>query len=137
MKLATYKDGSRDGQLVVVSRDLTIAHPATHIASRLQQALDDWGFIAPQLNDLYVTLNHGKARHSFQFDAQRCAAARETSTAASTWSQPRRVSSPRASRPSAYRAKTWTSSPMMRTGCWLWLGSTSLAAAGTSVKRKR
>ncbi len=28
MKLATYKDGSRDGQLVVVSRDLNTAHYA-------------------------------------------------------------------------------------------------------------
>jgi len=74
MKLATYKDGSRDGQLVVVSRDLSTAHYATGIANTLQQALDDWNFIAPQLQDLYVTLNHGKARHSFQFDAQRCAA---------------------------------------------------------------
>jgi len=42
MKLATLKDGSRDGQLVVVSRDLTLAHYATGIASRLQQVLDDW-----------------------------------------------------------------------------------------------
>ena len=42
MKLATYQDGSRDGQLVVVSRDLTQAHYATHIANRLQQVLDDW-----------------------------------------------------------------------------------------------
>ena len=41
MKLATYKDGSRDGQLVVVSRDLTQAHYATHIANRMQQVLDD------------------------------------------------------------------------------------------------
>ena len=39
MKLATYKDGSRDGQLVVVSRDLGTAHYATGIAERLQQAL--------------------------------------------------------------------------------------------------
>ena len=39
MKLATYKDGSRDGQLVVVSRDLSQAHYATGIASRLQQVL--------------------------------------------------------------------------------------------------
>ncbi len=42
MKLATYKDGSRDGQLVVVSRDLGTAHYATGIASKLQQVLDDW-----------------------------------------------------------------------------------------------
>ncbi|MDP3520767.1 MAG: fumarylacetoacetate hydrolase family protein [Hydrogenophaga sp.] len=74
MKLATYKDGSRDGQLVVVSRDLSTAHYATGIANTLQQALDDWNFIAPQLQDLYVTLNHGKARHSFNFDPARCAA---------------------------------------------------------------
>jgi fumarylacetoacetate (FAA) hydrolase len=74
MKLATLRDGSRDGQLVVVSRDLTIAHHASHIASRLQQALDDWGFIAPQLDDLYVTLNEGRARHAFAFDPAQCLA---------------------------------------------------------------
>ena len=74
MKLATLRDGSRDGQLVVVSRDLTIAHHASHIASRLQQSLDDWGFIAPQLNDLYVTLNEGRARHAFAFDPAQCLA---------------------------------------------------------------
>lgn len=74
MKLATYKDGSRDGQLVVVSRDLSTAHYATGIAGRLQQALDDWNFIAPQLQDLYDTLNLGKARHAFPFDPQRCMA---------------------------------------------------------------
>ncbi len=74
MKLATYKDGSRDGQLVVVSRDLATGHYATGIAERLQQALDDWNFISPQLQDLYDTLNHGKARHAFPFDPARCMA---------------------------------------------------------------
>ena len=74
MKLATYKDGTRDGQLVVVSRDLSTAHYATGIATRMQQALDDWGFIAPQLQDLYETLNHGKARHAFPFDPALCMA---------------------------------------------------------------
>ena len=74
MKLATYKDGSRDGQLVVVSRDLGSAHYATGIAQTLQQALDDWNFIAPQLQDLYVTLNQGKARHTFAFDPKMCMA---------------------------------------------------------------
>ena len=42
--------------------------------SRLQQALDDWGFIAPQLQDLYDTLNNGKARHAFAFDPALCMA---------------------------------------------------------------
>jgi fumarylacetoacetate (FAA) hydrolase len=74
MKLATYKDGSRDGQLVVVSRDLSTAHYATGIVNKMQQALDDWGFIAPQLVDLYETLNQGKARHAFPFDPAMCMA---------------------------------------------------------------
>ena len=74
MKLATYKDGSQDGQLVVVSRDLSTAHYATGIANKMQQALDDWGFIAPQLVDLYETLNLGKARHAFPFDPAMCMA---------------------------------------------------------------
>lgn len=74
MKLATYKDGSRDGQLVVVSRDLGTAHYATGIASRLQQVLDDWNFLSPQLQDLYDLLNAGRARHAFPFDAQQCMA---------------------------------------------------------------
>jgi fumarylacetoacetate (FAA) hydrolase len=68
MKLASLKDGSRDGQLVVVSRDLTMAHHASGIASRLQNALDDWNFTAPQLDELYQTLNEGRARHAFPFD---------------------------------------------------------------------
>jgi fumarylacetoacetate (FAA) hydrolase len=74
MKLATYKDGSRDGQLVVVSRDLTTAHYATSIATRLQQVLDDWNFLSPQLQDLYVTLNQGRARHAFPFEPAMCMA---------------------------------------------------------------
>lgn len=74
MKLATYKDGSRDGQLVVVSRDLASAHYATHAAHRLQQALDDWNFIAPQLQDLYDALNAERARHAFPFDPRQCMA---------------------------------------------------------------
>lgn len=82
MKLATYKDGSRDGQLVVVSRDLTTAHYATGIASTLQQVLDDWNYLAPQLQDLSVALNRvgdghpssSQARHAFPFVAQQCMA---------------------------------------------------------------
>ena len=72
MKLATYKDGSRDGQLVVVSRDLTTAHYASGIATKLQQVLDDWNFLSPQLQDLSQTLNQGKARHAFPFDPKLC-----------------------------------------------------------------
>src|SRR5262245_37538717 len=74
MKLATLRDGSRDGQLVVVSRDLTLAHYASDIAGRMQRVLDDWSFVAPQLNDLYQTLNEGRARHAFVFDPRQCTA---------------------------------------------------------------
>ena len=74
MKLASYKDGSRDGQLLVVSRDLTTAHYATGIATRLQQVLDDWNFLSPQLQELSQSLNHGKARHAFAFDPRLCLA---------------------------------------------------------------
>jgi fumarylacetoacetate (FAA) hydrolase len=74
MKLASYKDGSRDGQLVVVSRDLTQAHYASHIANRLQQVLDDWNFLAPQLEDVFDALNAGRARHAFPFDPAQCMA---------------------------------------------------------------
>jgi fumarylacetoacetate (FAA) hydrolase len=74
MKLASYKDGSRDGQLVVVSRDLTQAHYASHIASRLQQVLDDWNFLSPQLQDVYDALNAGRARYAFPFDGAQCLA---------------------------------------------------------------
>ncbi|MCZ2497064.1 fumarylacetoacetate hydrolase [Xylophilus sp. Kf1] len=74
MKLATYQDGSRDGQLVVVSRDLASAHYATGICSRLQAALDDWNFLSPQLQDLYDDLNAGRVRHGFTFEPERCMA---------------------------------------------------------------
>ncbi len=74
MKLATYKDGSRDGQLIVVSRDLASAHFATGITTRMQQLLDDWNFLSPQLEDLYASLNDGKARHAFAFDPRLCMA---------------------------------------------------------------
>ncbi|WP_029695908.1 fumarylacetoacetate hydrolase family protein [Comamonas badia] len=74
MKLATLRDGSRDGQLVVVSRDLAQAHYASGIAARLQQALEDWNFFAPQLQDLYDALNAGRARHAFALDPAQCLA---------------------------------------------------------------
>ncbi|MDB5945429.1 MAG: hypothetical protein JWQ33_455 [Ramlibacter sp.] len=74
MKLATYGDGSRDGQLVVVSRDLGTAHYATGIAQKLQQVLDDWSFVSPQLQDLYDALNNGRSRHAFPFDPAQCMA---------------------------------------------------------------
>ncbi|HET7867547.1 MAG TPA: fumarylacetoacetate hydrolase family protein [Burkholderiaceae bacterium] len=74
MKLATYKDGSRDGQLVLVARDLATAHMVHGVASRMQQLLDDWNFLSPQLQDLYEALNAGRARHAFPFEPASCMA---------------------------------------------------------------
>ena len=75
MKLGTLKDGTRDGTLVVVSRDLTKAVKAEGIAHTLQAALDDWQAKAPALATLYSGLNAGKVQVSaFAFDPKRMAA---------------------------------------------------------------
>jgi fumarylacetoacetate (FAA) hydrolase len=74
MKLATLKDGTRDGQLAVVSRDLKTAVLADGITPTLQRALDDWPFISPQLQRLSDEINEGRARRSFDFDPHRCMA---------------------------------------------------------------
>ena len=74
MKLATINDGTRDGQLALVARDLKTAHLADGIAPTLQAALDDWAFIAPQLDELYQLLNGGRGQRSFEFDPARCMA---------------------------------------------------------------
>jgi fumarylacetoacetate (FAA) hydrolase len=74
MKLATLKDGSRDGALLVVSRDLKTAHLADDIAPRLQAALDNWSYFAPLLQDLYSALNAGKAPRAFALEPEKLAA---------------------------------------------------------------
>ncbi|MEJ7805331.1 MAG: fumarylacetoacetate hydrolase family protein [Telluria sp.] len=74
MKLATIDDGTRDGQLAVVARDLKTAQLADGIAPTLQAALDDWPFIAPQLLEQYQLLNGGRAAKSFDFDPANCMA---------------------------------------------------------------
>lgn len=71
MKLASLKDG-RDGQLIVVSRDLSKAVDASDIAPTLQAALDEWDLAAPQLAARYELLNAGQG-DSFAFDQSACA----------------------------------------------------------------
>jgi fumarylacetoacetate (FAA) hydrolase len=60
VKLASLK-GGRDGRLVVVSRDLTRAIPASGIAPTLQAALDDWARAKPALESLAASLESGRA----------------------------------------------------------------------------
>ena len=74
MKLATLKDGTRDGQLMVVSRDLKTAQLADGVARTMQRALDDWTCIAPQLEQVYQDLNDGRSRRSFDFEPANCMA---------------------------------------------------------------
>src|SRR6516164_9746188 len=56
MKLATLKEGGRDGTLIVVDRDLTRGVRVTDIARTLQGALEDWGNAAPRLNRVHELL---------------------------------------------------------------------------------
>jgi len=57
LKLATLPDGTRDGALIVVSRDLRRAVRAVAIAPTLQRALDQWSECAPPLQELYRKLD--------------------------------------------------------------------------------
>jgi len=68
MKLATLRNGTRDGQLVIVSRDLTTAIDASPIAPNLRSALDNWATIEPELQTLSSRLSAGNAKGSFPFD---------------------------------------------------------------------
>ena len=61
MKLATYKNNTRDGKLMLVSRDLTKAVEVADIAATLQQALDNWYEIEPLLQARYDALNNDSA----------------------------------------------------------------------------
>ena len=58
MKLASLNDGSRDGKLVVVSKDLTRYCAADYIAPTLQAALDDWAHVSPKLELLATDVEH-------------------------------------------------------------------------------
>ncbi len=59
MKLATLKNDTRDGRLVVVSRDLTRCSDVAHIAPTLQAALDDWHAAAPRLQGVAEGIETG------------------------------------------------------------------------------
>ncbi len=59
MKLASLKDGSRDGRLVVVSRDLTRYTDASFLVPTLQAALDNWSRLAPHLAAMAESLETG------------------------------------------------------------------------------
>jgi len=70
MKLATLK-GGRDGQLVIVSRDLARCVSAASVALTLQAALDDWSNAHPRLEALAAELEAGG--DGDDFDQSACA----------------------------------------------------------------
>jgi fumarylacetoacetate (FAA) hydrolase len=69
MKLATLRDGTRDGRLVLVSRDLARCVAVPEIARSVQQALDEWTRSAPALLALSDELNAGRLHDAVPFDA--------------------------------------------------------------------
>ncbi len=71
MKLATLRNGTRDGRLVVVSRDLTRATDAARIAPTLQAALDKWTIYGPELEILAQQVELGSVP-TFRFHEHDC-----------------------------------------------------------------
>ncbi len=71
MKLATYKNDSRDGQLMIVSRDLTQTCSAEGIAPTMQHALDNWSTLVNLLDARYRQLNNNEI-DAIPFDQSRC-----------------------------------------------------------------
>lgn len=74
MKLATLKSPSKDGRLVVVSKDLRRAVDATAVAPNLLAAIEHWSTASPKLQELYAQLNEGGCTDAFEFEASEAAA---------------------------------------------------------------
>jgi fumarylacetoacetate (FAA) hydrolase len=72
MKLATMKNATRDGKLVVVSRDLSRYVVVDAIANTLQFALDNWDDVAPKLQQISDQLNAGEREDAAIFEAALC-----------------------------------------------------------------
>lgn len=71
MKLASLRNGRRDGALHVVDHTLKRAVPVTEIAT-LQMAMDDWGHAEPILRKISQRLDDGQLDGSIAFEQQAC-----------------------------------------------------------------
>lgn len=69
MKLATLDDGTRDGRLVIVSRDHSRAVAADGVAETLQDALDRWADVEAPLRALAAGLEEGSLARAVDFVA--------------------------------------------------------------------
>nr|WP_277990260.1 fumarylacetoacetate hydrolase family protein [Pandoraea sp. LA3] len=72
--MATRKSPNRDGELLVVSRDLCRAAAVPQISPTLQAAIEDWTSTAPRLQRVYDALNANECPYAFAFDTTRAAA---------------------------------------------------------------
>lgn len=69
MKLGTLKSNqSRDGELIVVSRDNQRGIRAENVAPCLREALENWSQAKPKLEALYKQLNEGQPAGSFAIE---------------------------------------------------------------------
>jgi len=59
MKLATLRDGSRDGRLLVVRRDGQVGAPSPDGWPTMQRALDDWSAAEPAMRAIAEQLDRG------------------------------------------------------------------------------
>lgn len=73
MKLASLKNETRDGALIVVSRDLSRAVSVASIAPTLQWAVEHWAAVSVPLQEISDALNSCDVPGSFEFDQARVA----------------------------------------------------------------
>lgn len=74
MKLATLKNHTPDGYLVLVSNDLTLASDVSHLAPTLQYAIEHWSSLEAALREVDRALNDGSLDVAFSFDSSEAAA---------------------------------------------------------------
>ena len=73
MRVATFVNDSRDGQLALVSSDNARALAVPSIAPTLQVAIERWAELEPQLQREYARLESGQAPEAFAFAERRAA----------------------------------------------------------------
>jgi fumarylacetoacetate (FAA) hydrolase len=68
MKLATLKNGTKDGSLHIISRDLRFAVSASDIAPTMQYALENWVQLEGPLTERFNALQEGGLPQAFAFE---------------------------------------------------------------------
>jgi fumarylacetoacetate (FAA) hydrolase len=71
MKLASLKNGSRDGSLAVVDRNLSFCVATPQIAPTMQHAIEEWGVVSAKLKAVYDGLNAGTIANAESFSPER------------------------------------------------------------------